>query len=374
MLGLILSLKYEKWRVPGLYLGFILAAMSLLAHFDAAFFIPPMAVLVLHWWLKFCNEPDFARLRMHLIVAITLFTLLLAGFYLVYALQLSTFQLNYWKSRFNGDSTNFLQLFQFYNPGPVLWIGLGWVILGLTRIRNSLGWQVLLAWLLPPMVFMTLIFKDSLIHAYTYLLPFLVVAGIGIDAMIGWIHLLFRGKSLQFAQAIVLAVILIFSYLSYEIYIDHDPEYPWSPKRILGMEIDGGSSSNDTLSTFGFPYSRQWRNIGKWFDNLQTDKDNSVVVVTNEKGRITEFYLPPKVSNQFKYSSRELPGDIRAPHGLYILIVERPQSSMNQLWGLPLNEWHEKFVPLRDFMNEEGQMVASVYFLTQKQIEAEFHG
>jgi hypothetical protein len=371
ILGLVLSLKYKKWRVPGLYLGFISASISLLAHFDAVFFLPPMAVLVLHWWLKFRHEPDFAHLRTHLIAAITLFTLPLVGFYMAYALRLGPYQLNYWDSRFSGHSTNFLQLFQFYNPGPVLWIGLGWVILGLTRIRNSLSWQVLLAWLLPPLIFMTVIFKDSLTHAYTYLLPLLVVAGIGIDAMITWIHSLFRGKSLQLTQGVVLAILLIFSYFSYEVYVDHQPEYLWSPKSVLGMEINGSSSANDSLSAFGFPYSREWRAIGSWFENLPTDHHASVV--TNEKSEITEFYLPSKVRNLDKYSLRELPEEIRAPNGLYILIVERPQSSKNQLWGLPLNEWHDKFVPLRDFINEEGERVASVYFLTQEQIEKEFH-
>jgi hypothetical protein len=46
---------------------------------------------------------------------------------------------------------------------------------------------------------------------------------------------------------------------------------------------------------------------------------------------------------------------------------------MNRLWGWSLDEWHEKLVPLHDFVNEEGKIVASVYFLTQEQIDAEFH-
>jgi hypothetical protein len=59
---------------------------------------------------------------------------------------------------------------------------------------------------------------------------------------------------------------------------------------------------------------------------------------------------------------------------MYILIVHGPQNWLNHLWGWPLDAWHEKFVPLRDFVNEEGRVVASVYFLTQEQIETEFQG
>jgi len=40
---------------------------------------------------------------------------------------------------------------------------------------------------------------------------------------------------------------------------------------------------------------------------------------------------------------------------------------------LPLDAWHEKFVPLKDFVNDEGQVVASVYYLTQEQVNTEFH-
>ena len=148
--------------------------------------------------------------------------------------------------------------------------------------------------------------------------------------------------------------------------MDQSPEYPWSPKRVLGMELKGGF----VTGTFCFPYSRDWREIGRWFETLPNNED--VIVVTNEKRQFVGFYLPARVGNRFKYGSPELPKDIRAPHGLYILTVERAQSWMYQLWGLNLDEWHEKFVPLHDFLNEEGELVASVYYLTPQQIEAEF--
>ena len=367
ILGLALALQHEKWRVAGLYLGFASIAISILAHFDGVFFVPPMAVLVLHWWLKFRNQPDFARLRMHLIAAATLSMFLVLGFYIAYGLHLGPSQLDYWESRRTSVSTDILQLFQFYNPGPVVWICLGWVLLGLTCIRRSIGWQVILAWLLPSLIFMVLIFKDSRTHAYTYLLPLLIVAGIGIDAMIGWLQTLLRNRSFRVVEAAVLATFLIFSYLSYEVFIDHDPEYPWNPKHVLGMTFEGGFLEG----TFGFPYSRGWRSIGGWFQGLSDNED--LILVTNEKRQIATFYLPSNVRNRDRYSTSEFPGEIRAPRGLYILIVQEPQSWAYQLWGLSLNAWHEKFAPLYDFVNEEGRIVASVYFLTPEQIETEFH-
>lgn len=363
VLGLTLALKHEKWRVFGLYLGFLSAAMALLAHFDAAFIMPPMAVLVVHWWRKFHNRPDFARLRRHLLAAATLFTFLVLAFYIEYAMRLGPYQMNYWEERLTGESTNILRLFQFYNPGPILWIYLGSVVMGLTRIRKSIGWQVTLVWLLPPLVFMTMLVKDSRTHAYTYLLPLLIVAGIGIDAFIDWLHPLLRGKSIQIAHAIVLVIFLFFSYLNYMIFIDHNPEYPWYPKSILGMKLDGGYQAG----TFGFPYSREWRDIARWFDKLPAQY---VFLVTNEDEEVPTFYLPSKV--RYEYISEEFPGQAETSNGLYFLVIQRPEHWMNRLWGWSFDEWHEKFVPLQDFVNRDGKIVASVYFLTQEQIDAEF--
>jgi len=368
ILCLVLALQHDRWRLTGLYLGLTLAALGLLTHFDAAFFLPPMAMLVLAWWLKFHNQPDFARLRIHLIAAVALFTFLVLAFYVPYASHLGSYQLDNWQSRFNGDSTDIFRLFQFYNPGPVLWICLGFVIVGLTRLRlSALGWQVILAWLLPPLIFMSLIFKDSRTHAYTYILPLCIIAGIGIETLIDWLRPVLRGKSIQIAHAVVLAILLIFAYFSYGIFIDHYPEYPWSPKRVLGMELGGGYLTG----TFGFPYSREWREIGKWFQNLP-NHENDLSLATNEKDAIAEFYLPSTVVYQARYSREQFPGKIDAPHGIYILVVQGPQSWMDQLWGLSPDGWHEKFTPVRDFVNQDGQIVASAYFLTDDQIKASF--
>lgn len=366
ILGLVLAIKDEKWRALGLYLSSLFAAMSLLSHFDAAFFLPPMAVLIVHWWLKFHDQPEFARLRWHLIAAGSIFAFLVLGYYTVYVLRMGPARLGYWESRMTGDTTNIVRLFQFYNPGPVFWISAGAVILGFTRIRNSIGWQVILAWFLPSLFFMAVIFNDSRTHAYTYMLPLFIVAGIGIDVLMVWLRTRVQGRSYQIVQASVLTIFLIFSYISYSVFIDQDPEYPWYPKRVLGMKFDGGF----VAGTFGFPYSREWREIGRWFEELPDNGD--LIMVSNEKRQIARFYVPSKVRFRQKDSLPTFPGEVSAPNGVYILIVDAPQTWMKQFWGLSLDKWHEKFSPQQDFHNREGRIVASIYFLTQAQIESEF--
>lgn len=368
ILCLTLALKQDRWRVVGLYIGFSAAAMSLLAHFDAAFFMPPMGILVLHWWMKYRSQPDFARLRWHLFAAMALFAFVVLGFYLEYASRLGASQLDYWETRRVGDSTDIVRLFQFYNPGPVFWLCAAWVVLGLTRIRTTLAWQVMLAWVLPPLIFMTMLFNDSRTHAYTYLLPLFIVAGLGVDVMMGWIRdRLLRGRAFQVAQGALLLLFLFFSYISYQLYIDHRIEYPWYPKPVLGMEFEGGF----VAGTFGFPYSRQWREIGTWFENLPDSPE--VELITNEKRQFVTFYLPSNVRSRQRYNTGDFPGNVRAPNGIYVLIVQGPQSWTRELWDVSLTEWRERFIPVHDFVNEDGEILASVYFLTPQQIESEFH-
>jgi hypothetical protein len=133
----------------------------------------------------------------------------------------------------------------------------------------------------------------------------------------------------------------------------------------LNIELSGGF----LVGTFGFPYSREWRDIARWFERLP---NQDVDLVTNEKLQIAAFYLPSKV--RYNYISRDFPGNVRGTtNGVYLLIIQRPQSWMDELWGWSVHEWHENLVPLHDFINDNGNTVASIYFLNQDQIDAEFH-
>lgn len=364
ILGLTLALQNEKWKVIGLYVGLISVAIGLLTHFDAAFMMPPVAVLLIYWWKKYSGQPDFARLRLHLIAALFLFAFLVLAFYIPYAERLGRYQTDYWQERFTGDTTNIFRVFEFYNPGPVLWLCLIVFLIGLMQIRNTVAWQVLIAWIMPPIIFMVMIFKDSRTHAYTYLLPLLIVAGIGFETILRWSRQWLRGRFAQLVQAISLGVLLLFAYISYEVMVDHSPEYPWYPKQLLGMNLD----ESHVAGIFGFPYSRNWREIGQWFETLPKQ---DTIVVLNEKLDFPTFYLPSNI--RYKYITEESPGKIKTAQGIYILLVQNSWIRMNTLWGWSVDEWHRKLTPLHDFINQDGRIVASVYFLTPEQIDANFH-
>ncbi len=354
LMAMTLALKAPRWRVAGLYLAFTAAAAGILAHFDAVFVLPPLGVLTYSWWKMARRQPDFNRLRFHLVAALGLFLLLILGFYVEYVIRLRPSLLNYWGSRFAGPTTNTLRMLEFYLPSPVVWLTLALGCYGLFQIRRNLAGQALLAWLLPPLAFMELIFKDSRTHAYTYVLPALLVAGLGVKGVIEWAERRAGPRGRLAANVGGLVVVLLAAYGSFAVLIDHHPEYPWQPKRVLGVEMSGGNLTG----TFGFPYARGWRQIGAWFDSLG---EQPVTVVTNEKPEIAGFYLPP--IDPIRYSSLDAPEAPPQEVAVYVLQVEGPQSWFDRLWGWPLKRWITEIAPIKVFVDDQGQPTAWVWLL-----------
>ncbi|TFH37777.1 MAG: hypothetical protein E4G99_01580 [Anaerolineales bacterium] len=364
LMGLVLAIRDVRWRVSGLYLGFLAAAGALLSHFDGVFVLPPMALLVLHWWTKYKGLPEFPQLRKHLFAAVGLYSLLVFTFYIEYVNRLDTTRLSYWGTRFVSNPTDTLNFFTYFNPGLIPWIYLIAVILAFTRLRRSVGWQVILVWLIPPLVFMELIFKDSRASAYDYILPLILLAGLGFSTLLDWFRHRVQIRAIQTVQAGILILVLGFAFISFQLFVDHESEYPWQPKTVLGMEVTGGYLNG----LFGVPYNRDWRAIGAWFER---SAEKTQIVATNEKLIISQFYLPSSV--KYKYIYRDSLQERPVEEGIYILMVENPQSWMDQLWGWTSAQWSENLTPEHEFVNEEGTIVASLYFLTQGQIDAEFH-
>ncbi len=364
LLALILAIDRDRWRIPGLYLGFAAAACGLLAHFDAAFVLPPLAVLTVHWWLKVRRLPDARPMIRHLMGAAALFSIPVLAFYVEYGLHLNASQTAYWTARLHGPSTHTLAMIMFYTPSPFVWIGLAAACLGLLRMKRNLGWQVLLAWLIPPLVFMQLIFSDSRTHAYTYLLPLMLIAGLGMSGLTSSARHHWGQRGGLALRCIILVFLVLNAYASYALMVDHTPEYPWKPKSVLGVHMPGGY----LLGTFGFPYHREWRAVSDWFSALP-GKDKSAV--TNENPEITAFYLPARVHLVDIHLD---PPDRSDPEkGIYVIIVRSPQSWQSSLWGWSVEGWHQRLQPTATFVDSQGEPVVWLFFLTYDEIRLLFH-
>ena len=361
LLLLTLAIDRPRWRLAGLYASATLAAVGLLTHFDAVFALPPLAVLAVLWQRAYRQAQG--RGWPHLAAATVWAGLLVLPFYLAYARRLGPFQLAYWGDRVTAAPTDTLGLLRFYNPGPIVWVYLIAAALAVFQLQRTRGWVLTLAWLLPPLVFMEFVFHDSRTHVYTYLLPLMIVAGHGLAGALAWARSYAGDVPGRIAQVVVGMVVLGLAWASFAVLIDPQPEYPWSPKRVLWWQADGGYLQG----TFGFPYNRQWRAIGQWFE---TAAGEAPIVVTNEKLVITTFYLPP--DSTIHYRSRVQPESLAPGDQVYVLVVERPQSWVDGLWGWPLAHWSEEFTAVEQFSRTDGGLQASVYRLTADQIAEYF--
>ncbi len=353
------AVQDEKWKVVGLYLGSFAAAVGILAHFDGFFALPPMGYLAYEWWKKYRPALSLRGDLRYLLAAGGVFALLLAAFYVPYALHLNAYQLDYWQQRLTGASRNTLGLFRFYDPGPIIWIYFLLIVLGATRLRLNPASLLLASWLIPPLVFIEFVMSDPRTHFYTYLLPLIILAALGIETVrLGLSRLLRRDLTLLVQAGCVVLFAFLFT-ITNVILVDHNPEYPWQSKTFLNMTFPGG----DIQGAFGFPYRRPWSEIAGWF--AQTNRLGADYT-TNEKLSITSFYMPQNM--QYKEIDQDYYDQMGEQSGIYIVMVENPQSRVQTLWGLTVNEVNQKVRPEIEFFDEDGKLQATIYYLTKEQI------
>jgi 4-amino-4-deoxy-L-arabinose transferase-like glycosyltransferase len=283
---LTLAVFHSRWKTTGLYIGSIAAAISVLSHFDGFFVIPPAAYLIYHWFRRGGSESASPSYRWHLIPSIFIAATLVASFYIPYLLNVTDYQLKYWSERMSGVASNSLALFEIYNPTFVVYIYIALALLSLPRFRRNFAFALFGIWLLPPFIWIELVMTDPRTHFYTYLIPFLVFAAIGLDVIGSTIERLQpkAGRSIALSSS---AILFLFLFpLSHAVFIDRQAEYPWEPKKFLFWEIN----TERVPGMMGFQYFCDWKEINHFFDK-QSRADN-VRFISNDKALIASFYVP----------------------------------------------------------------------------------
>ena len=358
---LSLAVQNEKWKIRGLYGGSIFAAVGILAHFDSLFVLPPMVFLLWKWINHEKKSILFSTHLKHLFLAALIFFILIAIFYIPYYFNLTDYQLEYWNQRLTQASSRTIQLFRFYNPGPVVWIYITLIIIGLLRLRWKPNHIMLLIWMAPPFIFIEFIMGDPRTHFYTYLLPLTVLVALGFETIQNGFRRLFgiNGQRVIQTGCIILFGFLFF--LSNKILVDHSIEYPWQPKAFLTWKLYGG----ELEGTFGFPYFRHWREVGEWFAEKKEDK---AIYTTNEKLSLVSFYLPSSL--QYQEIDENFIRNMNEDQRIYFIQVEQPQSWQKELLGCPLEDWNRLQKPLLTFDNEAGTPLVLIYHKSRQELQS----
>ena len=309
-----------------LYFGMVCFALAVLAHYDALTFLPALLLLLLFGFLR-PEQRTPSRLR-HLGLACLLGAALVGAFYVPFVFRPGfTSVADYLQGRVAagvGWETfpRTSQLLALYLPPMYLQIVTLLTLLGgaaaLRRNARPFG-LVVVVWFAAPFIFYMFLGGQPRSHVYTFVLPAMILAGLGIDTFIAAVRN--RGAG-RVTQAAFWAAILASAAVTYYMLVDHAREHPWESKTVLGLEFP--NLVNDRVQgVFGFPYRRGLDRVGDMFRSgeLQGTFDS------NERDLTVRYYFgaerssPPAV---YFDAAGSVPPD-------YYFFVHRPFSLRRDL-------------------------------------------
>ncbi len=146
-------------------------------------------------------------------------------------------------------------------------------------------------WFLFTFITYGLLFQKPLTHIYNFLTPVLILFGI------------VYANSMQSTKrifAIITALVgLISISFNHQAFINTTPEYPWNEKKYLTGTMDTSLAKNQgVLGVFGFPYNRNWEEIGSKLHELAISKYKS-----NEKYRLSKYYVQGIAWDDFEFEA-----------------------------------------------------------------------
>lgn len=360
-----LSYKNKDWKTKGLYFGFISWALSILSHYDGVF-IAPFVLYTFYCWIKSYNIKDLKTFLRSFILPGLIFSIMLALFYIPFVLEISKSTLSYWKGRIEGTGgkiSSSKYLFTVYQPIYVIHIYTALAFLGGIRILWKL-WQnfrkenydrlfmysALGLWFISAFGFMEFFVNIPGTHVYTYLISLFIILGLGVTL----IYELFTKYINKFSFGSFLfwlGTTLIFIFLfaqSHQVFVDHATEYPWQSEKFFFWEFPRPTPIFH-LSMFGFPYYRNWAEIGDFIEA----SENNGYYSTNERKSIARYHIP------FEKDTEE------AGHFVYI---KNPQSFTNEIIYEKADYWAENYPPVLTFF-KNGDAVVKVFYMPKGSLE-----
>lgn len=344
-----LAAAEDRWRSRGLLIGSVCWALGVLAHYDALLILP--FVLYLAW--EYHRKHGSLRPA---ILPVVLFSVAVAAFYIPFALSISDGTKDYWSNRLTGGDdkiSSSTYLFGVYNPWLALplyaalsGLGVAYLLYTVARRQARLRDVFLLLWISGVVIFFEVVVNLPGTHIFNYLLPLMILAGLGVTFTLDVVR--FRVLRLALSAALVGAGAFLVAQ-SYALFVDHQESYPWEPERLFGRRVPPVQIDRYHTSLFGFPYDGGWRAVQSRLAERRQPGDPSYI--TNDKGSIAEFYLA-----QYPEGPEQL--------GYYIH-VRHPQSFTPRVPPGRIASWVSTHRP--DFVvRRDGVIVAELYYLPKQ--------
>ncbi|HSB89669.1 MAG TPA: glycosyltransferase family 39 protein, partial [Anaerolineales bacterium] len=322
MLAVLLTTRFlllwvRKDEPHLLYLGLAAFAVGVLSHYDSLTFLPALLLMLA---LGFRRRELWTRPRVaHLALAGLLAAAMVGAFYVPYVFRPGfTSVTGYLRGRvasgLGWDTfVRTRQLLDLYFPPLYLPAVAGLAAVGAARALGKAARPeglVIITWFAVPFGFYMLLGGQPRSHVYMYVLPALVLAGLGIDTILSRLK---PGLWSLGGQAVMASVLIAFTAICYYMLVDHTVEHPWEKKTIFGYELPNLVRAR-VQGVFGFPYRRGLDQVGEMFRSgrLLGTFDS------NERDSTTAFYFgAPRSSPPLTYFDD--PGSVAPDYYFYVL-------------------------------------------------------
>jgi 4-amino-4-deoxy-L-arabinose transferase-like glycosyltransferase len=335
-LSLYFYLDLEKRPLKGSLLGTLFFALSLLAHWDAIFILPPVIIL----FGKFLKDPAHVKTLKFKVILLNLLlgALILLPFLIPYITEQSgnSDNMRYLHRRLNifGQAEfGYKTIIELYNPFVTLYFLLAAGVAGAVFIKKS--WMYVL-WFAVDFIFFVVLFFKPGTHIYNFLIPAIILCAVGIDEL--------RHRFPKYSKVILgvtAALLVFFYYQSYMIFVDNRAEFPWTQETILGLKTQDYTGRVYNLPLFGFPLNRHWVEINKFVNEQNLKNGTSLSYVTNEDAAISNFYMDTEYNLDSQF---------------YFIGIKRPLSFVND-WS-PKKYGHKT---LLTSLSNNGETVVRIY-------------
>jgi hypothetical protein len=179
--------------------------------------------------------------------------------------------------------------------------------------------MVVVVWFAAPFITYMALGGQPRSHVYTYVLPAMILAALGLEAMVSRIH---HRLAAGVAVVAIWAAIMTSAAVTYHMLVDHTVEHPWEPKTVLGFALPNLVEAR-VQGVFGFPYRRGLEKVGELFRSGEL----AGTFESNERNLTVEYYFGAKRSSPPGVSFDD-PGSV-APD--YYIYVHRPFSLRREL-------------------------------------------
>jgi hypothetical protein len=256
-------------------LGSIFFCFSLLSHWDVVFIVPYVLVVILKYVLLRKDLENKFKIKFIIFNATVILALFVFYLYPYIDHYLNSPEnQQYFENRVDPEKVDFEKvvgraefiLFRIRLYNPLLFVSYisGVLLISLIFIRKT--WIYLFWFLIEAAVFLY-VFTNPGTHIYNMFVPVTILTAISINGI--WEFFVKRKNIFKLLLPTLLILFyfvlsVFFFYQSYVLFVDHNPEYPWHTKRILGKKIGDFDKKEEKYlrnNKIGFPLRREWKKI-----------------------------------------------------------------------------------------------------------------